>query len=130
MYDELVTSIRKNTCHFDACGMCPKRDATCLDRLALQAADAIAELSRDLDSMNEANIALHGALPKWIPSEDYLPQNGEEIITLGPAGGMEIGFYRGLSGTRKDGWNWKKHTVRTVKFWLPRKALPEPPKEG
>lgn len=67
--------------------------------------------------------------PYWIPSEDCLPVNGEEVITLGPNGGMECGFYRGLCGTKRDKWEWKKHTVRTVKYWMPRKALPEPPKE-
>lgn len=51
MYEDLVKAIRQNTCHFDACGMCPKRNALCMDRMALQAADAIEELSREYDSM-------------------------------------------------------------------------------
>ena len=46
LMDELVKAIRQNACHFDACGMCPKRNALCLDRRALQAADAIDELSK------------------------------------------------------------------------------------
>ena len=49
--DELIKAIRQNTCHFDACGMCPKGNALCLDRIALQAADAIEELSAKVDSL-------------------------------------------------------------------------------
>lgn len=85
MYDELVKSI--HCCFgFDSmqtdCENCMMKDKReehnyvgCCDALGLAAADAIEALSRDLDSMNEANIALYGALPKWIPVEERLPKD-------------------------------------------------------
>ena len=53
MYDDLIKAIRQNTCHFDACGMCPKRNALCLDRMALSAADAIEELQKVANKLLE-----------------------------------------------------------------------------
>lgn len=44
MYDDLITAIRKTACQFKECGMCPKGKEPCIDRYALQAADAIEEL--------------------------------------------------------------------------------------
>ena len=40
-----------------------------------EAADAIEELSKQFDDMNEANIALYGALPKWIPVTEDTPSD-------------------------------------------------------
>ena len=100
-----------------------------------EAADAIEQLSNSGSAYGRGWTLGYDAgraesKPHWIPSEDCLPTIGKEIITLGPNGGMDCGYYKGLSGTRRDKWNWKQHTVKTVKYWLPRKSLPEPPKEG
>ena len=143
MYDKLIAELRQHHCDAkeddtqEFCEECaydviiadksvPSGLASvCVCGLMNRAADAIEELSvvvrAQKDVLNQS--------PHWIPAEDCLPVNGEEIITLGPNGGMECGFFRGLCGTHKDKWEWKKHTVRTVKFWMPRKALPQPPKE-
>ena len=99
-----------------------------------EAADAIEQLSNAGSAYGRGWTLGYDAgraesKPHWIPSEDCLPTIGEEIITLGPNGGMDCGYYKGLSGTRRDKWNWKQHTVKTVKYWLPRKSIPEPPKE-
>lgn len=73
MYDELVNRLRKSKneqCYigcFGNCGYCE------IDAELEQAADAIEELSKQLDDMNEANIALYGALPKWIPVTERMP---------------------------------------------------------
>lgn len=72
MYDDLIKRLRN--------------EANCPDNypedsnLMREAADAIEELSRDLDSMNEANIALYGALPKWIPVTKELPECEQEVL--------------------------------------------------
>ena len=73
MYDELVEALH----------LCVKYD-NAMDALmnAEKAADAIEELSRDLDSMNEANIALYGALPKWIPVTERLPEQGKRYLVI------------------------------------------------
>ena len=99
-----------------------------------EAADAIEQLSNAGSAYGRGWTLGYDAgraesKPHWIPSEDCLPTIGEEIITLGPNGGLDCGYYKGLSGTRRDKWNWKQHTVKTVKYWLPRKSIPEPPKE-
>ena len=99
-----------------------------------EAADAIEQLSNAGSAYGRGWTLGYDAgraesKPHWIPSEDCLPTIGEEIITLGPNGGMDCGYYKGLSGTRRDKWNWKQHTVKTVKYWLPRKSIPEPPAE-
>lgn len=64
MYDELVKRLRDF-----AVELRKAEDAL----LAREAADAIEKLSKQLDSMNEANIALYGTLPKWIPVTECLP---------------------------------------------------------
>lgn len=119
-YDELVGRLRD--------------DNACLSLKTLhEAADAIEELSKRVTEWIPPHDVLaiieEYGIPYWIPSEDCLPTIGEEIITLGPNGGIDCGRYKGLSDTRRDKWNWKQHTVKTVKYWLPRKSLPEPPKE-
>ena len=136
MYDELVKKIRHcatDPMHCLSCG--EDKDGRCFKRLMTQAADAIEQLSNAGSAYGRGWTLGYDAgraesKPHWIPSEDCLPTIGEEIITLGPNGGMDCGYYKGLSGTLRDKWNWKQHTVKTVKYWLPRKSLPEPPKGG
>lgn len=65
MYEKLVTGIRENACHFGACGMCPKLHKVCIDRLALQAADAIEDLQKQLQKSEVDNINLTG----WLAEE-------------------------------------------------------------
>ena len=104
-----------------------------------KANDTIEELSKDLDSMNEANIALYGALPKWIPVSERLPEVGTYII----AGRMKYDYEKEYThfvdvayfGPR---WNDADYSWQTfndwfegqqefeITHWMP---LPEPPKE-
>ena len=71
MYDELIRNLRNESKY-----ALPSQTRKAL----IEAADAIEELTRDLDSMNEANIALYGALPKWIPVTERLPDAGERAL--------------------------------------------------
>lgn len=138
-YDDLVKRLRASVDgRYEKCDGCPYEEdypccVDCLDKMHKQAADAIEELSKRVTDWIPPHDALaiieEYGIPYWIPPEDCLPTIGEEIITLGPNGGMDCGHYKGLSDTRRDKWNWKQHTVKTVKYWLPRKSLPEPPKE-
>ena len=121
MYDELVEALH----------LCVKYD-NAMDALmnAEKAADAIEELSRDLDSMNEANIALYGALPKWIPVTERLPDTGVDVLVKFPhnmaVASIDIGEWVVNSG---DGWCTDINLAGGEKnptHWMP---LPEPPKE-
>ena len=81
MYDELVKRLKNCATQAAPCLTCDMTDdGSCIETLMKQAADAIEELSRDLDSMNEANIALYGALPKWIPVTERLPESGVHVL--------------------------------------------------
>lgn len=136
MCDELIKRLREEAgewcanccykCGDNVCGAPDDRKKDCDVYTKLHAADSIEEQQVII----RAQKAVLDQAPHWIPSEDCLPVNGEEVITLGVLDGLECGFYLGLCGTKRDKWKWKKHTVRTVKYWMPRKALPEPPKEG
>ena len=98
-----------------------------------EAADAIEELSRDLDSMNEANIALYGALPKWIPVSEKLPEeSGHYLICLEcKCNGESLGAWMQMAWfCEKFYWEHRYGDGifnETVTHWMP---LPEPPKEG
>ena len=112
MYDDLIKAIRQNTCHFDACGMCPKRNMLCLDRIALQAADAIEELSKH----------------RWIPVTERLPK-ADEYDARGYAVPYLVmnGWMRVTARRTKDYWVlFGNGTVlEYVTHWMP---LPESPK--
>jgi hypothetical protein len=141
MYDELVKRLREEASSW--CTNCCYRAGDCIcaapdDRKKdcdicskLQAVDAIEKLSRDLDSMNEANIALYGALPRWIPVSERLPEDiDEEVLVCTEGYGVNgLGFVTvatyGVSGWLEC---WERKTYLTaVSHWMP---LPEPPKEG
>jgi len=67
---------------------------------------------------------------RWISSGEYLPSYGQEVITLGPKGGMLCGFYRHVVGGFPDRWEWPGGGVRRVRWWMPREMLPPMPVDG
>lgn len=87
----------------------------------LQADDAIEKLSRYVDSANEANIALYGALPRWIPVTERLPEHGWHLA-YGPTIKMEVLHFH----SAEEVWSSERYYNIEVTHWMP---LPEPPKE-
>lgn len=166
MYDELVKRLREEAsgwcanccyrCGDNVCGAPDDRKNDCDIASKLQAADAIEDLSKQFDNMNEANIALYGALPKWIPVNERLPDVPGTYLVLmkepkkwterrvkGEAeewenfdfSHVEPAFYNKDQGIWDDDdtpMNANLDVVNTyeafhVTHWMP---LPEPPKEG
>ena len=125
MYEDLVKRLRAQAVYL------PEKfskNAELLDVL-MKAADAIEELSRDLDSMNDANVALFGALPKWIPVTERLPDDRQSVLVHRDDGGIFIFEYFTTSPT-DECWiddHLNVYSAYSVTHWMP---LPEPPEEG
>ena len=113
MYDELVKDLRENHDKYFA------RD--------MQAADAIEEMSKQLDDMNEANIALYGALPKWIPVTEQLPSAGKEVyVTDGEYIARAVLLDEVFPGDKPC---WSYSGLGEITHWCEQIPLPQPPKE-
>ena len=123
MYDDLVKRLRSEAVYL------PEKfskNAELLDVL-MKAAEAIEELSRDLGNMNEANIALYGALPKWIPVTEALPEYGEKCLVLFKLiSHNDFHISTSYCYVQKEGfWSDCGRDYKAT-HWMP---LPEPPKE-
>lgn len=69
---------------------------------------------------------------RWVPVTEKLPERRQVVIAIGEKGTWDVGMFNGLAFSNLDPskWNWKKNTIKTVKWWMPKEsALPEPPKE-
>ena len=65
----------------------------------------------------------------WISVKDRLPKKNQIVIVSDGEHTWDVGMYKSLCGKPSE-WNWKKNTVKTVLWWMPKDgALPEPPKE-
>jgi hypothetical protein len=128
MYDDLIKMFR--TCaERDSCigwrESCPYLGTGACDNKAGKAADAIEELSRDLDSMNEANIALYCALPNWIPVSERLPEVRTWVLCYCRANSFDV-----FRLTDDGNWQYGNRAVYMkgyVTHWMP---LPPPPENG
>lgn len=76
MYDKLIADLKEDAEWAEANEW---ETPICLSDHIKQAIEAIETLSKELDVANEANTALYGALPKWIPvTEEPLLKVGDE----------------------------------------------------
>lgn len=67
--------------------------------------------------------------PRWISVKDRLPEKNQIVIASDGEHTWDVGMYKSLCG-KPSMWNWKKNTVKTVLWWMPKDgALPEPPEE-
>ena len=67
--------------------------------------------------------------PRWISVKDRLPEKNQIVIASDGEHTWDVGMYKSFCGKPSE-WNWKKNTVKTVLWWMPKDgALPEPPKE-
>ena len=110
MYDELVKQLREVE---EMLKVAQFKEAA---NLIVQAADAIKELSN----------------PKWIPVTERLPEEGQVVCVSDGKSTWDYGTFRGVFIANGDTtiWYWKKRTIKTVKWWMPKSdALPEPPTE-
>lgn len=162
MYDELIRCLRGHSERYGCAYNCICDDAskrgfgTCSEELAKLAADAIEELSRELDVVNDANIALYGALPKWIPFEtrpmdveereyykehtgydltddeaviyvSQLPDQGQDVLVCSDRGGVWLDTF---DDDPKYGIGFEGHgDMDGVAAWMPLPEPYEPPKK-
>ena len=101
----------------------------------MEAANAIEELSREVDANNDALTALYGALSRWIPVTEQLPEEkinpntrDFEYVLCTTIWGDVRPFKYGTPIGSKDAhfWNGAGYVDAYVSHWMP---LPQPPKE-
>lgn len=64
----------------------------------------------------------------WISVNKRPPKKNQIVIVSDGEHIWDVGMYKGLCG-KPSNWNWKKNTVKTVLWWMPKDgALPEPPR--
>ena len=117
MYEELIQALRE---HADKMCVTFKRARACGSTLALEAADAIEELSHEIDIDNAAMTAMDAAIPRWIPVEERLPENIKNVLAAFDDV-IVVAFY--------SNHEWMEVATCSVFFpthWMP---LPEPPEE-
>ena len=68
-------------------------------------------------------------MSEWIPVTERLPEEGQVVCVSDGKSTWDYGTFRGVF--KENGqWHWKKRTLKTVKWWMPKSdALPEPPTE-
>ena len=123
MYEELVKRLR-----YDNMNIYQMIDI--LD----EAADAIEQMSHDIDAMNDSIIALYNALPKWISVTKRLPEMERKSYWVCTNTGYqcECRWTNNIFGIKEsDEWGWSIFDVPQYQKVIAWMDLPEPykPKE-
>ena len=110
--------------------------SNCIHTYCANGAEAIARLSAFNIMWQEAAKIAEEERPSWISVYERLPDKRQIVIATDGEGTWDYGMFRGLAFSLSKGeyhpdeWEWKKHTIKHVKWWMPKdSALPEPPKE-
>lgn len=83
----------------------------------------------DRDEVAEPLVLRAPTISGWISVKDGLPNKGQIVIASDGEHTWDVGMYKSFCGKPSE-WSWKKNTVKTVLWWMPKDgALPEPPKE-
>jgi len=133
-YEELVRDLReadeKSMC--GECGMNLHGGTTKKGVLFAEAADAIEELQKALDVVNDAHnegydvgywAGRRDYEPKWISVEERLPEESANYLTYGVF--LPLGV-KAMDLCRFNGKGWVTAATVEITHWMP---LPEPPKE-
>lgn len=137
MYDELVRQMRAccngEPCEEANCGFNPKSDLDCIEQLLAKAADAIEELSEQLENETEYATALNSYVPQWIPLTDKenLPNTDSGVVGyFGGGADNQLRWYDFVH-TLSDGTLVAESSERNVlnEHCIAVFKLPEPPKE-
>ena len=97
-----------------------------LVKIAEEAADAIEELSREIDIDNAAMTAMDAAMPRWISVAERLPEANGYYLTYVESALFPNSYYFNMIKFI-DGEFIEDHCViHRVTHWMP---LPEPPEE-
>ena len=134
MDDEQIKRLRNCATQAAPCKTCDMiENDSCIDTLMKQAADAIEELQKALDAVNDAHnegydvgywAGRRDYEPKWIPVTERLPKDRHDVLVY--AGVIfpyiTVGYYDGL---------WKfsyndEEIAGSADYWMP---LPPAPKK-
>lgn len=119
MYDDHVKRLRNCATRSAPCKTCDLYgDVCCTDTLMKQAADAIEDLSEQLENETEYATALNSYLPQWIPVTERLPE--EDGCYLVAVKNDHQRRYSKTAWFSHDSW----FARQDVTHWM---RLPEPP---
>lgn len=101
-----------------------------------KAADAIEELSHEIDIDNAAMTAMDAAMPRWIPVTERLPESVDDDVLVTDGEGCAVGYWRpDAQAWDSTDFGWLENRseppcgIHTVTHWMPLPPLPEQTKE-